>query len=342
MGMTGIHQPRITTLDGLRGLACLLVYIRHASTAGLYPDKPYSAAALGLMLFFTLSGFLMAHHYLPGEKSVRYWGAFLIRRFFRLYPAFMFVTFAYFVAFQLDWPVPRYRLTFDRVLENWFLQRPAPTFWTVHLEVKFYTVFVLGSVVLLLLPLSERMKALLFAVAWLALAAIVVRVNRYDFLPYLPYFMGGALAGYITQMELVPKAIPSYIWSTLLLLLTAIIYYMPVGIFLRFNPVWFSAPLMFLIVLALVHVKGWIAWLFSNPVAHFMGQISFSFYLLHYGLLYAFKPQTYFSPEAAYFAVFILIFCASCLLYWLIERPGMRLGKTLAGKLWSPRHTTSA
>src|SRR5271155_4709859 len=72
-------ESSIPALDGLRGFACLLVLFSHAGWAGLCPRLPI-AGHLGVMVFFTLSGFLMAYLYMPGRLSMRYWLAFLLRR----------------------------------------------------------------------------------------------------------------------------------------------------------------------------------------------------------------------------------------------------------------------
>ncbi len=330
--MTAAASVRITTLDGLRGLACLLVYVRHAGIAGLFPEKHYSAAVLGLMLFFTLSGFLMAYHYLPGDKSARYWGAFLIRRFFRMYPAFMFLTFFCFIAYQLGSPLPHYKITFDRLIQNWFVIKPAFAFWTIHIEIKFYALFAAGGVALLVLPVSVKMKAFILFLAWASLSPLDTSFHDHSLLSTLPYFVAGALGGYLVRMELLPKAIPRYIWNTLLLaLLAGVITF--VGF--RHFPTWLSSFIMLVIILSAVHAKGFAAWLLANRASRFMGDISYSFYIVHCAVLFSFKHQTIMPVEAAYVAAFVLTFCISCLMYWLIERPGIRLGKALAGKVWA-------
>ena len=87
------HYP---CLDGLRGLAALMVAFGHAGYFG-WVRLVVGAATCGVILFFFLSGFMMAHHYLTDVPSgarrggmLRYWGTFLARRFVRVYPPFLF------------------------------------------------------------------------------------------------------------------------------------------------------------------------------------------------------------------------------------------------------------
>ena len=62
--MKGASQPRLIALDGLRGLAVLLVILYHGITvsSGTVHDGLYRAATFGWVgvdLFFVLSGYLI-------------------------------------------------------------------------------------------------------------------------------------------------------------------------------------------------------------------------------------------------------------------------------------------
>ena len=86
--MSGPHrQPTILALDGIRAAACLAVVLGHAGYQG-FTFVLSGLATFGVMLFFALSGFLMAYHYLPERFSLRYWVSFLTHRFIRVYPPF--------------------------------------------------------------------------------------------------------------------------------------------------------------------------------------------------------------------------------------------------------------
>jgi peptidoglycan/LPS O-acetylase OafA/YrhL len=92
------HARRIPCLDGLRGIAALVVVLYHFN--GLFLPQarlPHlERAYLSVDLFFLLSGFVMAHVY--GNAMAADWRSawpdFAIARFARLYPLFVTATLA--------------------------------------------------------------------------------------------------------------------------------------------------------------------------------------------------------------------------------------------------------
>lgn len=107
---------RIPALDGLRGIAILLVLLRHA-IFGLDAAMPAAATASGQLawflaagqltwsgvdLFFVLSGFLIGGILLDARESPRYFQTFYFRRVYRILPLY-FVTLAIFLFQHLPW-----------------------------------------------------------------------------------------------------------------------------------------------------------------------------------------------------------------------------------------------
>jgi peptidoglycan/LPS O-acetylase OafA/YrhL len=84
-------------LDGLRGLAILLVMAHHLSVAK--SDLPFDAAALDLLrtgwigvnLFFVLSGFLITGILIDARDSDRYFVSFYARRTLRIVPLYYLI-----------------------------------------------------------------------------------------------------------------------------------------------------------------------------------------------------------------------------------------------------------
>src|SRR3989338_2994080 len=140
--MTTKKCPPIPALDGLRGLAVLFVLFCHAGYANFFP-LVVGMGTFGVMLFFVLSGFLMAYHYLPSGFSVRYWTAFLAHRFVRVYPAFFLVTFGYWIM-QRQLP-PGFPVIeghgWRGLIPAWLLFENHGLFWTIPVEIKFYLVY---------------------------------------------------------------------------------------------------------------------------------------------------------------------------------------------------------
>lgn len=87
------HMP---ALDGLRGLAVIMVMLYHFSITGIKPDNLletvyYGAVFTGWMgvdLFFVLSGFLISGILLDTRDTANYFRVFYARRFVRIFPLY--------------------------------------------------------------------------------------------------------------------------------------------------------------------------------------------------------------------------------------------------------------
>jgi len=92
-----VRKQRIPELDGLRGLAILLVLVFHytAQEGVLAPDtltgrlqRLFIMGWTGVDLFFVLSGFLIGGILLDARNSPCYFKTFYCRRFFRIIPIY--------------------------------------------------------------------------------------------------------------------------------------------------------------------------------------------------------------------------------------------------------------
>jgi len=97
---SNVHRPE---LDGLRGLAILLVLIWHYGNF-IEVDKGslgYDALAMfrmswtGVDLFFVLSGFLIGGILIDNRQSENYWTTFYVRRVCRIFPLYFAVLLAF-------------------------------------------------------------------------------------------------------------------------------------------------------------------------------------------------------------------------------------------------------
>jgi len=91
-------SKRIPALDGLRGIAILLVLLHHSIFLGRsgtpWVSRMLGAGRLtwaGVDLFFVLSGFLIGGILLDAKYSRNYFKAFYIRRAFRIFPLYYLV-----------------------------------------------------------------------------------------------------------------------------------------------------------------------------------------------------------------------------------------------------------
>ena len=136
-------MKHITALDGLRGIAILLVFTHTFDVLG----APLDIGWLGVQLFFVLSGFLITGVLLDTRTSPTYYRSFLGRRVLRILPLYYAVLA---VAFLLV-PVITHRsiagaehqLWLWTYLSNW--AEPVgrgvplfPHFWSLAIEEQFY------------------------------------------------------------------------------------------------------------------------------------------------------------------------------------------------------------
>ena len=87
-------RGHIPALDGIRGLAILLVMISHFLIPELFRDNTHyrilQLGWLGVDLFFVLSGFLITGILSDTSEKAGYWKGFIRRRVLRIFPLYYF------------------------------------------------------------------------------------------------------------------------------------------------------------------------------------------------------------------------------------------------------------
>lgn len=183
--------PRIPELDGLRGLASLVVLLAHYFGEVAHGYRGLTLAWAGVDLFFVLSGFLIGGILLDHRGSPNYFSTFYIRRAFRIFPIYyltitlvLVLTAVAASGVRPAWidpalsPIAYYTYTQNLVLawlgnhaNAWLL----PT-WTLSVEEQFY---LLLPAVICLVPLRRLMATM----AVLILSATAFRLLLVGGLP---------------------------------------------------------------------------------------------------------------------------------------------------------------
>jgi peptidoglycan/LPS O-acetylase OafA/YrhL len=192
---------RITTLDGLRGLAILMVLMHHFvpyraanGAVGKLVNGVMGLGWTGVDLFFVLSGFLITGILYDAKGTDRYFCTFYARRAIRIFPLYYaFVFLAVFVLPELglfpgstapasSWPwwvyLSNFRYAFDPHASQGWLQH----FWSLAIEEHFYLAW---PAVIFLCNRRGAMAASLgcIALAWIARALFIAKGN--ELAPYL-------------------------------------------------------------------------------------------------------------------------------------------------------------
>ncbi|MEM6673935.1 MAG: acyltransferase [Planctomycetota bacterium] len=340
-------MKRSEPLDGLRGLAVLLVLLAHASNAGHHVIPFVDARGLGrsgVFLFFVLSSFLLTSQVLVRLDAGRpmEWGRFALRRFLRVMPAYALCIGVLVGLGVFTWPVG---------LEHLALVRAEAHLWTVPVEVYFYLALPLVGLGLARVPGTAWRVALVVGAAVALRLAIPpdfpARAPDYrpDVRPFLPVFLAGcALAAGIPFLERAGAALVAAGGLALaaLVAMSPSVWERIVGApveHTRFH-LWFGTHALLwsaVVAAAWARPEAWLGRAASFAPLRALGRISYSTYLFHaIALAYA---ETWLAGRVSDRAIGPAFFAAAIAMgglgYALVERPllglvGSRRSETFA------------
>ncbi|VVT13049.1 Acyltransferase protein [Sphingomonas sp. EC-HK361] len=356
---------RIDHLDGLRGLAALWVLIGHCMILTGFHLPVLGQPDLGVDLFILLSGFLMTFQY-DLRKGREDWGApatwigFWVRRFFRLSPLYFCLLI---VALMAGTQMYADRLLIDNflhhapqsaerytdgsaknivlhltyafgLLPDYAFRTPLPD-WSLGLEMQFYAVFPFA---ILLVRKTGWLRAAVVIAIIAAVVAYAAKAGGVAFpMPsFLPLKMHLFLAGMLIAAALDGQRLA----------------YLGVAVLLAAIPIGGQNDALHLVVretlligfFALVHGRTLpgierVSRTLGSPVFHWLGELSFGAYLLHLLVLHRVAAWTIATwdvgmSSAARFGVTLMIvapvvYAIACATYFLIERPGQSLGRSI-------------
>jgi peptidoglycan/LPS O-acetylase OafA/YrhL len=211
-----LHEPwrgHLVPLDGLRGLAVLLVLLLHFTTDMRPPAGSVAAVVrsafqigwIGVDLFFVLSGFLITGILVDNKGSDRYFSTFYARRALRILPVYFIAVFA---AFHV---LPRLFTGFDTggigtEASFWLfvanfrelpdqLSRTVGHFWSLAIEEQFYLAWPM------VVFLADRQRARRIALVTVLLSplaryvALRAGVSGNDVYHFTPFRLDGLATG---------------------------------------------------------------------------------------------------------------------------------------------------
>jgi len=291
-------QDRLPQLDGIRGIAILLV-IFHNETVKypfLYLDRVFAHGWMGVDLFFVLSGFLITGILLNTRNSDGYFRNFYARRCLRIWPLYYCSLLLMFVIIPIVYPAEGAAIfersspwwSFPLYLQNFLVPVPAQATgllgvtWSLAIEEQFYLVWplvvrfcstaALRRIAITVVCLSPVLRILL------ASQGVNLYSNTFSRLDGL--MAGAALAIIVRSPDFVPGKFVGKAWMALgitapLALLTAtldvrwIVYSIS------------AAASASLVYLSLYSDQQWLRRLLRNRFLVYTGTISYGLYLLH-------------------------------------------------------------
>jgi peptidoglycan/LPS O-acetylase OafA/YrhL len=361
-------------LTALRGVAAYLVVFSHCRRlveSSYFGEPAYpsvlrflDAGTFGVVLFFVLSGCTLHLNYGGQLTTPESLSRFVIRRFFRVYPAFLVSVFVYalldaLVGHAVGFPDSGWTSTFGKAPDarivaeylsfsfNFFgaWDYLNNAYWSLPVEFQFYLLFPAFIVLLRVHPLALIAGALVLFAATSAL--------RLQFLTfYLAWqFAGGILvAWFLPRIQLrLPNPIVLLAAGLLILagmalsLLHKRLYYPP-GV----SDWTYLGALAFPIVYLTARMTA-PASRIGNSVFRFLvrqGESSYSAYLYHnafvvlaYMLIVQFRLIGSLREATVYPLVLTGTYLASHLSFRFVERPGIVLGRRISGAIGRRRAT---
>lgn len=296
---------RITFLDGLRGIAVLLVVFFHMglNTFGF----------AGVELFFVISGFiitllLISEYDKTGKISII---QFFVRRINRLFPPLIAILLVVLVLF-INFPIAGItNEVFSQakwtsfLSSNWYeiihqagyweqgVKSPLLHTWSLSLEFQFYLLWPFLVAFFLRIAKGNKNKLMaLFIALFIILTGITIYLSYfmtfsaiyYNTVTRMPSFVSGALGSVLVFRS---EKKESFVHSFLFILLTVALGFLTVKFSLNDLSIFRGFITLYSIGFASLIVLLWKtesklrAFLFENPVILFFGKISYSLYLVH-------------------------------------------------------------
>ncbi|WP_284763357.1 acyltransferase [Arthrobacter sp. efr-133-R2A-63] len=337
----------VPALDGLRGIAILLVLAHHAYGA-------WDAGSVGVDVFFVLSGYLITTillKELDRSGRISLWH-FYLRRLFRLYPALLVVILAVAALTPIvgsNWIALFAAGTYTTNIGTVFLHLdlgPLKHTWSLAQEEQFYLIWPLFLIIASRFQMPRKAQFLVTVLASSGCIALFVVATGSGTATLNPIArMGGIAAGCVVALALntgIIRTVRAWLmWAGAGVGICAIIMN-STGLV----DAAILAPVVILGCLPLLAglmagPGGAIASILSCPPLVYIGVISYSLYLWHYPLFY-FAQSLHLGTWLTAAIALPVSFGLAALSRRFIEVPGMALGVSRVKLRTSPRNTEKA
>jgi peptidoglycan/LPS O-acetylase OafA/YrhL len=358
------QESEILSLTGLRFIAALYVFLFHIQIRWPITNIPvlksvFEQGAIGMSVFFILSGFLLGYRYIGSDSTIR---DYLINRFARIYPVYMVAAISTLPWMGINFGAENTWLEVGKlaflVVSNVFLvQAWFPQLfsywndsgsWSIAVEAFCYVVlpFVLPGMA----KLTLRQLGTVAALCWLfaVMPGISILLFSTPSFPMfyamplfrLPEFLLGVCALLAMRQGL------SVRFSGVLTVLLPLILFAYIGYYGAVMPMyvghnWIVLPVICLMIVALSSGKGPVVWLLSSRLFVWLGKISYCFYSMQALLLFALTSyhdrlvsifSILASGKTLAGATLLVLIGLSAVCYYLVEEPCRRWIKGRHGR----------
>lgn len=350
------RRLEIIPLTSFRFIAAFLVFLFHIHIrwpmiSNVFFNNILMEGAVGMSLFFILSGFILTYNYYGSDLTLqKNYISFLVKRFARIYPVYVLSGLLFMILgfFNIEAPYKIAKAIYILSIDTFLLQGWFPTLfkywnnggtWSLSVEAFCYILFPT-----ILVYLSNQSKNKLFLLLLITYVFTVIpglsamcgdAIIMYSIPIYrLPEFIMGMMAGIIfvkfpkrqgyIEFKLACISIAACIW----------LGYFGINLSNYVGHNVFIVPAFTFTIFLIANLKeGFLFKLFANKIFRFLGEISYSFFLLQ-GITIT-LAERYHAKMIAYYPFLannrilcILIFLSTLLLsilsFIFVEQPSRR------------------
>jgi len=305
-------KPRIKSLDGWRGILCLLVVFHHYDSKYIpsyfFENFLIRQADLLVDFFFIISGFVMSFNY-KHFNNLTDVGVFIKKRFLRLYPLLLFSSFLFFL-FEIfsrntfsnfiHKDIDNFSLIksfVDTIFLNnstsllgntWGINRPT---WSISAEFYAYIVF---SIILLIKAIKKRKLSWVIALVISAFILFTYSFQgeytnaEFGFLRCIYLFIIGVIIEQLPPVKTKSYAFVEILLFTSSLCILYINKYLITSSIIQHCIELLIIPLLFsMIIYFTINGSGYISSVLSTKSIQWLGKYSYSIYLNHAIILLA-------------------------------------------------------
>lgn len=344
-----IRKGRYGGIDGLRGYLAISVFIHHFiitwywHNTGVWtrPPEDYfqNFGKIGVMIFFMITGFLFISKMISDNGKTN-WFKLYKSRIFRIYPLYLFIllVISIIVFYQTNFHINVNFFVLIKDYIKWFIYYGgnindyshtkiiiAGVDWTLKYEWLFYL-----SLPLIAWIISKN-KIIIFLSLLIILIISYLRLNYFEInTMHFFFFIVGGLVAYLNSLKLNITGFIQSSFSTifiLILLLISLFYHHTYGLL---------QVICVSIFFTFIALGNTIFGFLNKKVSIFLGEISYSIYLIHGLVLYTLfsvlnivniKGLSLLQYEYAMPVIIIFVIFISTITHILVELPGIRYGK---------------
>lgn len=343
------NPQHFKALDGLRGIAVLIVLLCHSSNIDLHfaPFLDFnSIGIIGVYLFFVLSAYLLDRQIALAIKNkvadLKYWFNYFLRRFFRIYPLFFASLLFNFIIYKYDktFALPIY--SWEEIFKHMTLQVGIGVYWSIPVEFIYYFISPF-----ILLFINRFLKwnifivviTLIFGILFAEVANQMFSLEKTSTLRFLPLFLIGTI---ISLVEVFSDAFKNLterqsktigIFGIIAALVVIFTFRSIIDLIFPDSKYRFVLSRNYILygflwgtlLLAAKYSKGVIHKILSFKPLRFIGVISFSVYLFHWPVMKFAAYSGIFPKALQIYAYVILSIILSSITYLIIEKPMSRI-----------------